>query len=997
MRFRFFTVAFLLCAISLAAQEQSGVVKTIGRPDQPGQPLEDVTIRVRGTESLSVSDENGHFLLALAHYSSGQAYSLSRVSKAGYQLADAGLLGRRFPYSSEIPLEISMISNDEYSKAKGEIESRIRAKVDEEYETRMAGLLKNLEEQIISAEAYKAQRNELLDYYDNVDNLVNALADRYARTDYDRMDSLDRVINHLIEQGKIEEAEAMIDEKNTKRELEQIRENNRILAQTLEEGKKAETRKVQEYAGDLKRKYEIASLRFDNQEAADYLKERMELDPTNFEWKMDYAMFIREYLGRCDEAMAIYRDLLENETDSYLLAELWGCIGTVHAVLGQYSDALEAFREGASLKESDVALRPFLATSYYNIGSIYLNKDMYEDAVTYLDKAKLLYEEYHDSLGLASVYSSMADLYNDVGDFEKSEDNLLKALDLRVAALGENNLRVATNYSNLAVLEKKLNNFPKAYEYLGKAMSIHVRILGENHPEVADDYLALGSLEIETGENANALRYYEKAINILKVFYRGDHPDIAQAYNKLAYYYNNVENDMEKSLHFYEQSYLMLVSIYGKVHADVAVALNNLAVTYSKVAQYDKSLECHNEALNIRVTLYGENHYSVGDTYVNVASLYERLGNYQESRRYIEKALAIFLDFYGEEHSTVALIYNNLGQILSELGQDEEALRHYAKAIEIYTKVYGDDHISLATPYGNMGVIYFKYKMYNHAEDYVNESLRIRLNFYGENHADTAISYNNLSQIYLAQGDYAKAEDLLLKVESIMSEIYGPRHPDVATVYANQSVLYLKSNDLDKALKCNLQALSIAEENYPSDHHIVMSYRYGVANIYFKVGKNTEAIPYMTSVYRDSYEKKGPDDRNTSHYFMYLHQMYMGAMSSKSYDGALDKSYAELSENTIITATVVQDSPAEQRGLQGTYQVMSYEDWTLADEETNFFVYNLSVTDRPVKTYVLYRDGKYIKVPFEGRLGINLNVAWISSEEKGALAKAFKKWIRKNK
>ena len=68
-----------------------------------------------------------------------------------------------------------------------------------------------------------------------------------------------------------------------------------------------------------------------------------------------------------------------------------------------------------------------------------------------------------------------------------------------------------------------------------------------------------------------------------------------------------------------------------------------------------------------------------------------------------------------------------------------------------------------------------------------------------------------------------------------------------------------------------------------------------------------------------------------------------------------------------------------------------------AHEEENFFAYNISVSDRAVKTYVLYRDGEFIKVPFEGTLGIRLDPKWISSEEKTALIKSFKKWCRKNR
>ena len=990
-------IAFLACTISLGAQEQPGVVKTIGRPGQPGQPLEEVAIRVHGNESLSVSGEDGSFYLSLAHYSSGQAYSLKTVLKPGYQLADAAVIGRRYPFSSDIPLEISMMSNEYYTKVKAEIEAQIRAKVYAEYESRMSELQKNLDNQVISSEAYREQINLLVNYYDNVDNLVSALADRYARTDYDRLDSLDQQINYLIEQGRVDEAEAMIDAKDTERELEQIRANNRILAKTLDEGREAEAMKVRELARDLFRKYEIASMRFDNEAAAGYLKKRKELDSLNVDWQLDYAAFIRDYLGNYDEAMSIYQWALNKGVDTSVQAELYGCIGGIYSTLGQFDSALEYYMKSAALRESDLSLRERLATNYYNIGATYLDKEMYDDAVVYLEKSKALNQEYGDSLGVASVYSSMAVMWYDKGDFAQAEENLRRALNIRLEVSGENDLSVASSYANLAVFSKRMDRLSAAREYLEKAMAIHVRLLGSHHPDVADDYLSLGALEVSLGNNSNALRYYEEAIEVMMEFYRGAHPDIAQAYNRLASYHLNITNEMQKALYYSEQSYAMTVSIYGMMNSKVVVALNNLAIVYSQLAQYDKALQCYNDALDIIVLLYGEKHHHVGDNYANRATLYSKMGNIEQARIYTEKALTIFIDYYGERHSTVAIAYNNLGALFYDQGMKQEAFDNYAKAISIYRDIYGEDHKSLADPYNGLGTLYMSLKKYDEAQTYLEKSLSIRLNTYGERHSDVAVSYSNLSQIYQVKGDYEKAEEYLLKSESIMTDIYGPRHPRVGSVLSNLSVLYRMTNDMDKAIEYSLKALSIAEEVYPYDHSVVMLRRYGVANAYFEAGMNEQAIPYLTEVYRDSYEKSGPDDRYTTHYFMYLHQMYMGAQGSASYDGSLDESYDELSRNTIITARVVDGGPAAQRGLQGTYYVMSYEDWTLADEEKNFFAYNISVSERAVKTYVLYRDGEFIKVPFEGTLGVRLEPKWISSEEKTALTKIFKKWRKRNR
>ena len=91
MRIRLIFVSLFATMFSLSAQEQDGIVKTIGRPGHPGEPLEEVLVRVTGTSVASVTDHEGRFSVVLAHYSPGQAYSLSRVYKNGYQLADADI------------------------------------------------------------------------------------------------------------------------------------------------------------------------------------------------------------------------------------------------------------------------------------------------------------------------------------------------------------------------------------------------------------------------------------------------------------------------------------------------------------------------------------------------------------------------------------------------------------------------------------------------------------------------------------------------------------------------------------------------------------------------------------------------------------------------------------------------------------------------------------------------------------------------------------------
>lgn len=997
-------IVFLISVVFVFAQEQNGYVKTIGRPDHKGEPLENVVVRVQGTSATSVSDNAGSFSLVMAHYSDGQAYSLSRVSKSGYQLADAGVIGRLYPFSTDIPLEISMISNEDYYRTKSAIEEMVREKIDREYQAQINELKQQLKAKTISEENHRLKFIELTDYYDNTTNLIDKLADRYARIDYDRLDSIDSQISCLIEQGKLDEAEQLIQGKGTKRILEQQKENNLKLEQALSEfeqrlveGRKAEAEMLEAYASELIMRFDIASMRFDNPAAAAFLKERMELDTTNVEWMLDYAEFIRDYLGKYDEAMGLFERALSLSSESLLKAEIYNEIGVLHQIRGQFQQAIGSIRTSIQLCEADDMGHGRLATRYHNLASIYVELNDYENASSFNDLSANLFQEFGDSLGLANVYNIKASICKDFGDLDKAKDNLLKALDIRKSICGELSLPVATIYANLANVLEDMGMFDEAKYYALKSLEINKQIYGENHPKTADDYFILGSIEVETASAQNSLANYEKAMQILTSFYGDVHPSIALGYNRLGYYYNHVKKDLSKAIHYVSMSVDMMVRIYGRVHANVAQSIHNLGALYAEMADYDKAWELYNEALQIKETLYGSDHVMVGDSYNNMAALLFTLGKYKESMQYFEKALEIYVKHFGESHHSVALVHNNMGSICHELNDDQTALSHYEKALNIYIDTFGEKHPTVANTYDNIGGIFYRHSMYEQAEKYFYESYIIRKDAYGNMHDDITQSLNNLALLYQQKKEYEKSEKMFLESYEILCDILGENHPRIATLLNNLSTLNRIMGDLDKALQYAMKAYDILEDHYAEDHPQIMMTHYGMAILYAERNEYENAIQYLLPVYYDSHKKVGPNDKYTYHYFNYLHMYYTEEMSTEAYNGGLDNGYAELNFNTAYMASVAEGSLAEKMGYSGSYMVVAYEDWSIEDNAVNFFVYNKSVSDRPVKTYVLYRDGDFYKIPFEGLLGIQISLKWIDSNEKKELLKNYKKWARKNK
>ena len=105
---------------------------------------------------------------------------------------------------------IVMVNSAELAANKQRIERIAYQKAEKNYQTRLKELEKEVEEQKLTEEQYRQELQSLQDKYEKYQALIEGMADRYARTDYDRLDSIDREINICIENGELEKADSLI-------------------------------------------------------------------------------------------------------------------------------------------------------------------------------------------------------------------------------------------------------------------------------------------------------------------------------------------------------------------------------------------------------------------------------------------------------------------------------------------------------------------------------------------------------------------------------------------------------------------------------------------------------------------------------------------------------------------------------------------------------------------------------------------------------------------
>ncbi len=196
-----------LCAL---AQKQQGIVRTIGRPGKPGAPVANVTIRWKGMFNAVISNPNGQFSVAMPGKKNGDEIVLQSVSKNGYELKDKDVIGRPQVFSTTVPIEIVMVNLAQFQADKKRIADNAYKVAEKNYNKKLKEYEKKVKKKKITEEQYRQELERLQKQYEAYLSLIGDMAERYALTDYDQLDSIDYQINLCIENGELEKADSLI-------------------------------------------------------------------------------------------------------------------------------------------------------------------------------------------------------------------------------------------------------------------------------------------------------------------------------------------------------------------------------------------------------------------------------------------------------------------------------------------------------------------------------------------------------------------------------------------------------------------------------------------------------------------------------------------------------------------------------------------------------------------------------------------------------------------
>lgn len=484
-----YTLVLLTVCATLFAITQEGKVRTIARKNTPGTPVDGAVIRVRGSHNAVQSHENGDFSLLFNELQNGDPYAISAVIKAGYEPADQELIGKKIPCSDKVPIEILLVSRAQLLQEKEEIAAKARENVELFYQQRLSDLEQQLAAKQLSEQEFSKRLEQLEGQYERFEPLLQTMSDKFARTDYGRLDSLTTLIQEAIEQGNPELAERLVREKgdldareNAIREQEQqIQQAQRTLdeaAKKLNEQREQNDKQKKELAEDYYRLYASFLSRFMNDSAAFYIQRRAALDTLNVDYQLQAGQFTKDILA------------------DYKLA-------------GMYFERAYRIAESQYGESS-----PQMATTCHELGAICKQKGQNEEAMKWYQRALTIKEQVRgkDSPAVAETLNNMGEAYRALKDLKQAMNCHQKALKIREKAFGANSLEVAESKNNIAGIHYQNKQYDKAEKLFREVQTAYEANAKTPPVRLADNALNLGGTAFKQGRYDEALKAFEQAL-----------------------------------------------------------------------------------------------------------------------------------------------------------------------------------------------------------------------------------------------------------------------------------------------------------------------------------------------------------------------------------------------------------------------------------------------------------------------------------------------------
>jgi tetratricopeptide (TPR) repeat protein len=301
------------------------------------------------------------------------------------------------------------------------------------------------------------------------------------------------------------------------------------------------------------------------------------------------------------------------------------------------------------------------------MGNTYQQKDDYQTAAKYYQKALSNFHKMGAEDGIATIYLNLGNNWSFQGDFKTGQEYFFKALAIQERIHDEHYMMITTNAIGNSYFYQ--GDYPRALQFYLKALKM-AEATGSD-----DVALYMGNVAIvyiESGELDKALDYTLKAIE--KDQKLGNEQDVGRHYGNIGVVYS-LKKDYRQALEYHRKSLGFMIRFNNP--SEAATQMGNMGIAYHYLGNNDSALKYHTEALRLDNQIGNFDGISRHTGNIGVVKLSQ--GKMDEAERYLTEAVR--LSEKNGDPDGLKDWHSQLSELYEKMGKWGLSLEHYKKHI----------------------------------------------------------------------------------------------------------------------------------------------------------------------------------------------------------------------------------------------------------------------------------------------------------------------------
>ncbi len=491
---------------------------------------------------------------------------------------------------------------------------------------------------------------------------------------------------------------------------------------------------------------------------------------------------------------------------------------------------------------AEAIARHDLGVTYRLIGELDKSEEQFLRA--YQLRAKTLGSDDEETLNTAN---SLAVLYNARGKYAEAEPMFLQVLDGFRRILGDEHEFTLVCMANLGTQYLHQHQYAKAEPLLVKAVEISRRVLGEEDSDTLSSMNNLANLYRKTGRLAEAEKLMLAAYNTSLRVQGEEQPLTLTIMGSVgSLYLSQGKTDLAEPLLF--KALEMRRRVLGEGHPETFQSMSQVAMLHQRQGRFAEAETLYLKALEGRRRVLGDSHPELVDSMNELAGLYHSLGEFAKAEPLLLQALEVSRRAYGENGPITVDLLNNLAGLYIAQGNLDKAEPILIKALDGLRRVRGENHVHTIVSMGNLGALYRRKQDYTRAEAQLLATLEISRRVLGEDNSDTLSFVNELKMVYDDQNQFSKAEPLCREMLDKTRKHSGETSQETAGDMAALGLNLIKQKKFTDAEPILRECLKI-RERHAADDWRTFSTKSVLGGSLLGQGKYADAEPLLLSGY----------------------------------------------------------------------------------------------------------------------------------------------------